>query len=167
MLGITCRPDLFASHSEIRDGLPFRETSVTDLRNTWPADPAGALAPQGSAVTIAHVVYALHSLAIAVGILGSATIVGSFLGSIPSILGVILSYVKRRDARGTWLASHYRWQIRTFWFALLWLMLAGLLFITLIGIPLALFLLAVMTVWIVYRIVRGWVRLSGQRAMYA
>jgi uncharacterized membrane protein len=119
-----------------------------------------------SAITVAHVVYALHAFAILVGIVGTATVVGSFLGSIPSIAGVVLNYVKRSEARGTWLDSHYRWQIRTFWFALLWLVIAGLLFITLIGIPIALVVFAVITIWIAYRIIRGWMRLSRRAPMY-
>ena len=127
----------------------------------------GALDAPASAVTVAHVVYGLHAFAIVVGILGSPTVVGSFLGSFPSIAGVVLNYVKRSEARGTWLASHYRWQIRTFWFALVWLIVAGVLFVTLIGIPLAFVVLAVVTVWIAYRIVRGWRRLGRRSPMYA
>src|SRR5262249_57087039 len=90
--------------------------------------------PMPSVITVANVVYALHTLAIVVGLVGSATIVGSFVGSVPSIIAVILNYVKRGDARGTWVASHYRWQIRTFWFALLWAIIGWVLIITLIGI---------------------------------
>src|SRR5262245_56757401 len=81
-------------------------------------------APVRSAVTIAHVVYALHGFAILVGAFGSVTVIGSFVGSVPSIIAVILNYAKRSDARDTWLASHYSWQIRTFWYALLWAVLA-------------------------------------------
>jgi uncharacterized membrane protein len=65
-------------------------------------------------LTVAHLVYALHTLAIVVGIVAAATVIGSFVGSVPSLVAVILNYVKRGDARGTWAASHYRWQIRTF-----------------------------------------------------
>ena len=94
----------------------------------------GATEPLPSAITVANVVYALHTLAIVVGVAGSATIVGSFVGSVPSIIAVILNYVKRGDARGTWLDSHYRWQIRTFWFALLWFVIAWVLIFTIVGI---------------------------------
>ena len=83
--------------------------------------------PAGSALVAAHVVYGLHSFAIVLGIVGSATVIGGFLGSLPSIVAVILSYVKRGDATGSWAESHFRWQIRTFWFALLWLIIAVLL----------------------------------------
>jgi uncharacterized membrane protein len=72
-----------------------------------------------SVLTVAHLVYALHTVAIVVGIAGTATVIGSFVGSLPSLAAVLLNYLKRGEARGTWIASHYRWQIRTFWCALL------------------------------------------------
>jgi uncharacterized membrane protein len=120
-----------------------------------------------SAWTVANAVYALHTLAIVVGILGTATVIGSFLGSVPSILGVILNYVKRSEAYGTWLESHYRWQIRTFWCALAWFLLAGVLFVTIIGIVVAIPIFVAITAWIVYRIGRGWLRLRDRLPMYA
>ena len=86
-----------------------------------------------SVVTVANIVYALHTFAIVVGIAGTATVIGSFIGSVPSIVAVILNYVKRGDARGTWAESHYRWQIRTFWFAVLWVIVAIALIVTLVG----------------------------------
>lgn len=122
--------------------------------------------PPPSAVTVSHVVYALHSFAIVVGVIGSATVIGSFVGSAPSIVAVVLNYLKRRDARGTWLESHYRWQIRTFWYALLWLVLAALLFFTLVGIPITFGILIALTLWLIYRILRGWLRLVDRRPMY-
>jgi uncharacterized membrane protein len=69
-----------------------------------PGSPAGT-EPMPSVVTVAHIVYALHTFAIVVGIAGSATVIGSFIGSVPSIVAVILNYVKRGDARGTWAES--------------------------------------------------------------
>lgn len=105
-------------------------------------------------------------MAILVGIGGAATIVGSFVGSVPSIIAVIINYVKRGDARGTWVESHFRWQIRTFWYAVLWVLLAIVLMITLIGIPVGIALLVAITVWLIYRIARGWLRLVDGRPMY-
>jgi uncharacterized membrane protein len=129
---------------------------------------AGAGAePRGSVVTIAHVVYGLHAFAIVAGVLGSPTVIGSFVGSLPSIAAVILNYLNRGDARGSWVESHYRWQIRTFWSALLWVVLCGLLFVTVIGIPLAIGGLVALTLWLIYRIARGWMRLSSRLPMYA
>jgi len=122
--------------------------------------------PAGSVLVAAHVVYGLHSFAIVLGIVGSATVIGGFLGSLPSIVAVILSYVKRGDATGSWAESHFRWQIRTFWFALLWLILAVLLIVTLLGAPLGFGMLITVTVWLIYRIARGWIRLLGKQPMY-
>ena len=129
-------------------------------------DARTAAEPPASALTIAKIVYGLHGFAILVGIAGSATVVGSFVGSVPSIVAVILNYLKRRDARGTWLESHYRWQIRTFWFAIVWFLLAMLLIATLIGIPFGFGILLFLTVWLVYRIGKGWLRLLDRRPMY-
>lgn len=122
--------------------------------------------PPPSALTIAHVVYALHALAIGLGIAGAATVIGSFVGSVPSIVAVILNYLKRGDARGTWLESHYHWQIRTFWYALLWLLIAVLLILTLVGVPVGFGILIVVTLWLIYRIGRGWLRLLDRKPMY-
>jgi uncharacterized membrane protein len=123
--------------------------------------------PMPSVITVANVVYALHTLAIVVGLAGSATIVGSFVGSVPSIIAVILNYVKRGDARGTWVASHYRWQIRTFWFALLWAIIGWALIFTVVLIVIGVPVLIALTLWLIYRIARGWLRLRDHKPMYA
>jgi len=119
--------------------------------------------PSTSVVTVAHIVYALHAFAILTGVLGAATVIGSFVASVPSLVAVILNYVKRSEARGTWVYSHYRWQIRTFWFALLWAILGVVSIVVLIGFA----ILIVLTLWLLYRIVRGWLRLRARRPMYA
>ena len=131
-----------------------------------PQGPAGA-EPLPSVVTVAHIVYALHTFAIVVGIAGSATVIGSFIGSVPSIVAVILNYVKRSDVRGTWLESHFRWQIRTFWFGLLWVSLCVLFVIFTLGIGILIVWLpiAVVTIWFIYRIARGWAALNSNQPM--
>ena len=136
------------------------------MTTSEPLGPGATPEPPASALTVAKIVYALHGFAIVVGILGSATVIGSFIGSVPSIVAVVLSYLKRRDARGTWLESHYRWQIRTFWFAIVWVVIAALLMVTLIGIPLAIAILIFVTIWLVYRIGRGWLRMIDRKPMY-
>jgi uncharacterized membrane protein len=68
-------------------------------------------------------IYGLHAFSLLTGILGAATVIGAFLTGWPSLIAVILNYVKRGDVRGTWLESHFRWQIRTFWYGLLWVSL--------------------------------------------
>ena len=122
--------------------------------------------PLNSALIAAHIVYALHAVAIMLGILGTATVIGGFVGSVPSIIAVILSYVKRGDARGSWAESHFRWQIRTFWFALLWLVIAVLLIITLLGAVVGMSVLIAVTLWLIYRVARGWIRLLDKQPMY-
>jgi uncharacterized membrane protein len=122
-----------------------------------------------SLVTWTNVIYLLHAFSLLTGILGAATVIGAFLIGWPSIIAVILNYVKRDEARGTWLESHFRWQIRTFWFGLLWVSIC-LLFVTVtfgLGILIAWLPLTFITIWFIYRIVRGWVALQGRRPMYA
>jgi uncharacterized membrane protein len=116
-------------------------------------------------VTLTHIIYGLHAFAIVTGILGSATIVGSFLGSLPSIVAVILNYARCSETRGTWLESHFSWQIRTFWFALLWVVIAVALALTIIGFPLTIGILIGLTLWVVYRIGRGWLALNERRTV--
>jgi uncharacterized membrane protein len=129
-------------------------------------DQQGSGEPMPSVLSVAHFVYTLHTLAIVVGIVGAATVIGSFVGSLPSIVAVILNYVKRGDARGTWIASHYRWQIRTFWFTLLWALIGWGLVLTFIGAVVGVPILIALTLWLMYRIGRGWLRLRDRRPMY-
>lgn len=121
-----------------------------------------------SLVTWTKVVYALHAFSLLTGIIGTATVVGAFLTGWPSIIAVILNYIKRSEARGTWLESHFRWQIRTFWFGLLWISLCGAFILATLGIGILFVWLPIMLVglWFVYRIVRGWVTLADSRPMY-
>jgi uncharacterized membrane protein len=95
--------------------------------------------------TVATVVYALQAL-------------GFFLG-ITWIVAIIVDYVKKDDAVGSWLESHFRWQIRTFWWGLLWGVIGAILAFVLIGF----LVLAADAVWIIYRIVKGWLRLAENR----
>ena len=124
--------------------------------------------PLRSLVVLTHVIYGLHAFSLLTGIVGAATIVGAFLTGWPSIIAVILNYVKRNEARGTWLESHFRWQIRTFWFGLLWVGLCLLfVFVTLgVGILIAWLPLGIVAVWFIYRIARGWLRLVDHDPMY-
>ena len=77
-----------------------------------------------------------------------------------------MNYVKRGDARGTWVDSHYRWQIRTFWFALLWAIIGWVFIVTVIGIVIGGPILIALTLWLIYRIARGWLALRDKRQMY-
>jgi uncharacterized membrane protein len=120
-----------------------------------------------SLITTLHVTYALHAVGLAIGAFGASTVVGGFIFGWPSIIAVIINYVKRGDARGTWLESHFTWQVRTFWYAMLW---AAVVF--LVGLPLTLLIvgfaiwavgLFALGIWAIYRIALGWTRLNARR----
>jgi uncharacterized membrane protein len=123
--------------------------------------------PPPSLVTVCHITYALHALGLAIGAFGASTVVGAFVFGWPSIIAVIINYIKRGDARGTWLESHLRWQIRTFWFAMLWALIVGvigaLLLIVVVGFAVWAVGLFVLGLWAIYRIARGWLRLRDGR----
>lgn len=124
---------------------------------------------RGALFTWTEIIYALHAFSIVTGIVGAATVIGAFLTGWPSIIAVILNYIKRGQARGTWLDSHFRWQIRTFWYGLLWIVLCGLFTIATLGVGLLVVWipLGMVTVWFIYRVARGWMRLRSGRPMYA
>ena len=119
-----------------------------------------------SLVTVVHVVYALHALSLLIGITTAATIIGAFVFGVPSIIAVVINYVKRGEARGTFLESHFRWQIRTFWFAFLWCVIGAMMFVTFVGISLAVMVFLAAGVWVIYRIARGWLALRDRKPMY-
>jgi uncharacterized membrane protein len=125
-------------------------------------------APAERLVTWTQVIYGLHALSIVTGIVSASTVVGAFLIGWPSIIAVILNYIKRGEARGTWLESHFRWQIRTFWFGLLWaaLCLAFVIGTLGIGVVVVWIPLGILTVWFIYRVVRGWMALSSRQPLY-
>ena len=126
--------------------------------------PSG-LVPREGLVTLAHIIYGLHAFSAVTGMLTPAMIVTAFLTGWPSIIAVILNYVKRSEVRGTWLDSHFSWQIRTFWYALLWLAIGAVLFLTVVGIPFAIVLWLATGIWVLYRIIRGWLALASQKEL--
>ncbi|MFA5597424.1 MAG: hypothetical protein WCY47_00810 [Pusillimonas sp.] len=98
--------------------------------------------------TVTTVIYALNAL--------------SFFVGITSIVAIIMNYVKLSDTRGTWLESHFRWQIRTFWYGILWAIVSFVLMFVMVGYV----LLVAVCVWYIYRIVKGWLRLADNKPMY-
>jgi uncharacterized membrane protein len=102
-----------------------------------------------SAKTITTVIYALYAL--------------SFLVGVTAIAAIIMNYVKKDDVVGTYLESHFRWQIRTFWFGLLWGVIGFVTMIVAVGWV----VLIANAVWVIYRIVKGWLRLNDNKPMYA
>ena len=100
--------------------------------------------------TFAHAIYGLYAASLLVG-------------GVTSIVAIVLNYIKKEDVAGTLLESHFRWQIRTFWFALLWGFIGAITFIIVIGIP----ILVADVIWYIYRIAKGWLRLHEGKPMYA
>ena len=130
--------------------------------------------PTGTNLTVlrvTHIVYALHALGLAIGAFGAASVVGSFLFGWPSIIAVILNYIYRSQAQGSWLESHFSWQIRTFWYALLWAALVSIVSLPLMAVAVGFVTwpvgLAVLGIWAIYRVARGWLRLNSGQAITA
>jgi uncharacterized membrane protein len=131
--------------------------------------PAALPRPDSGLVTTTHIVYALHAVSLVIGAFGAASVIGTFIFGWPSIIAVIINYVKRGEARGTWLESHFSWQIRTFWYALLWAVVVAL-----VSIPLTLVIIGFGTwivgmfalgLWAIYRIARGWLALKDGKPL--
>lgn len=125
---------------------------------------AETLPPAGTAaqppITAALVVYALFGVAAIGGVISSGLVHFAPLVALAGIIGVIVAYVKRGEAQGTWLASHFDWLIGTFWWSLLWSVIVGvvgtLLMLVLIGFVLLPVGLAAVSIWVIYRVVRGY-----------
>jgi uncharacterized membrane protein len=106
------------------------------------------LEPSKSSKDLTTLVYVLQAL--------------SFVFGVTLIAAVMINYIKQDAVRGTWLESHFRWQIRTFWFSLLWFGIGGLTSFILIGYV----ILALNGLWLLYRILRGFICLRENRPMY-
>ena len=130
----------------------------TDSHNASPAS-------SDSLLFLTYLIYALHAISAVGGLLSPALIITTFITGWPSIIAVIINYVRRSETRGSYLESHFRWQIRTFWFALLWVVVSTLLAVTVISLPLAIILAWGAGVWVLYRIGRGLLRLLDNKAM--
>lgn len=121
-----------------------------------PPPEAGRLLPTGAAL----VVYLLFAIAAVIGVASHGFPLFAPLFGLVGIVAIIVAYVKRSEAQGTWLASHFRWLIRTFWWSLLWALIGGFVLLTLgwilVGIPIAIAIWAIDTLWVIYRVVRGY-----------
>jgi len=111
--------------------------------------PATGDAREASLKRITMIVYALQ--------------IASFLVGFTFIVAVIINYLQRGEVAGTWLESHFRWQIRTFWYSLLWLGVGLALLVVLVGF----LVLMASAMWILYRAIKGWLSLEEGKAMYA
>jgi len=135
--------------------------------NVNPSVTVSGQSVDASLISYSHIMYALHSLSVLIGLTSAVTVVGSFIFGLPSIIAVVMNYARQSDVRGTFLESHFRWQIRTFWFALLWVLAIVALSLPLMVIGVGFFTwwmgFVVLGIWVIYRIVRGWLALRDQR----
>jgi uncharacterized membrane protein len=125
--------------------------------------------PESGMVAYTQIIYGLLACAVLTGVLTSASIAGRFLFALPALLAAILNYVRRAEVRGTWLESHFDWQIHTFWYALLWvgmtLLIGAPLTLIVIGVYIVVMGFAIVGFWVAYRVVRGWLSLRERRPM--
>ena len=135
------------------------------MANPNPSSETTIPPPREGLITLANVIYALHAFSALTGLASSVLVVTAFLTGWPSIVAVVLNYAKRSEVRDSWLDSHFGWQIRTFWYAVLWLLLGGVAFVTVIGIPMAVVVWVLTGLWVLYRIARGWMTLSAEKPM--
>ena len=124
-----------------------------------------AAGPRPGLVTLTHVMYGLHAFSAITGLMSAALVVTAFLTGWPSIIAVIMNFVNRSEAAGTFLDSHFSWQLRTFWFTLLWVVTGWLMIVTIIGAVIGVPLLLGVGVWVLYRIARGWINLANRKPM--
>lgn len=119
-------------------------------------------------VSYAHVMYALHALAVLIGMTSVAFIATRFVFGAPSLIAVVMNFLRRDQVRGTWLGTHFAWQWRTFWWAFLWVALVWLAFapfaLVLFTLPMRLGY-SLVGIWVAYRVARGWLALRDGRAM--
>ena len=139
--------------------------------NPYTPTPTSGQPVDQSLITYTHIIYGLHAFGVAMGVLSTATtVLGGFVFSVPSIIAVIMNYAKRSSVRGTWLESHFTWQIRTFWFAVLCgavlAICSAILAIILIGFVTWYVGALLLGAWVIYRVARGWLSLRDGRAMY-
>jgi uncharacterized membrane protein len=138
--------------------IDYGESAMADTYDTQALPPS---TPSASLISTTLLIYVLYGIAAVLGLVSSGfPLIAPFFGVL-GIVAIIIAYVRRSETAGTWLASHYRWLIRTFWFSMLWALLGWLALITLglilIGIPIAFGIWIAATIWVIYRLVRGYV----------
>ncbi len=103
----------------------------------------------------------LHALKRLATIVYLCQVLTFVFAGLPLLIGVAINFIKQTDVQGTWLESHFDWQIRTAWIALAGFSLAGLTF----GWGLGIFILIATVLLMIYRIVVGWIALNSERAV--
>ncbi len=126
------------------------ESSVSDVRRAEAGQQSEAALNTGvndNLKNLTQLVYILQAISLVVGV--------------TAIAGLILNYLKRDEVKGTYLESHFAWQIKTFWYALVGVILGWLLAIVLIGF----LILGAVGLWYIYRIVKGWLALNDGKEL--
>jgi uncharacterized membrane protein len=128
-----------------------------------PASTGSTTESRQPPATGALVAYILFGIAALAGFAGHG-----FL-SLVGIVGAVVAYVSRGDLRGTWAESHLTWLIRTFWWSLLWNVLGGLVVLgtLFLGYPIAWVIWVVTAIWVIYRVVRGFLLFNDRRPIPA
>jgi uncharacterized membrane protein len=120
-------------------------------------------------VEYTHVIYGLYALSVLMALAGFHAVALRFAFGLPSIIAVVMNYARRAEVRGTWLESHFRWQIHTFWYCWLWIIVASIvsmpLLIVIVGFITEVLALAIIGIWVIYRVVRGWLALRDGRTL--
>jgi uncharacterized membrane protein len=141
------------------------------------AEPNTAVSPSNSTdsrlrglVEYTNWIYALHTLSVLSALFTTRAVALRFIIGLPSVIAVIMNYARRSETAGTWLESHFRWQIRTFWYAWLWILVSLIIAMPLVllvglGFLVGLLGLGLVGLWVIYRIARGWLSLRDGRAM--
>jgi uncharacterized membrane protein len=139
---------------------------MTDSHAATPSVPDRGL------VNYTHWIYGLHALSAFFGLMTAASVggvAGEFIFGPPSIVAVIMNYARRRYTHGTYLESHFRWQIRTFWFTLLWFCICRVISVPFVVIVIGIYMwrlaAAIISIWVIYRITRGWLALRAGRTV--
>jgi uncharacterized membrane protein len=114
---------------------------------------------------ITFLIYILHLFSAINGLLSPALVVTAFLTGWPSIIALIMSYIWKDDARGSFLASHFDWLIRTFWFALVWILIGWFLIFTIVLSVIGFPMLLIVGAWVLYRLIRGLINLNSRKAV--
>ena len=128
-----------------------------------------ALPVERGLINYAQWIYILQTLSVLIGLLTSRSVAVRFAFGLPSLVALVMNYARRAQARDTWLESHFRWQIRTFWFTWLWLLVLWIIAFPLlligIGFIIAMLGMAVIGLWVIYRVARGWLALREAHAV--
>lgn len=169
------------SNERLRRHAKTANPATDDYNASFSSQPNHKLSRQGSndmmgddkrrsLITYNHVTYLLY-------------VVSYFTAGLMWIVPIVMNYAKRHDADGTWLATHFDWQIKTFWYSIVLFAIGALLIAFALGglgisvmadsgnlaigsvllTGLGLLIMVFTFIWHLYRIIRGWIALTDGR----